>query len=109
MLGELQRQQAGITVVLHGELDLVTLEDLRALLNTAADQQPERLVVDLSDVPFVDVLSLSAVLATADHLHETGGSVVVRGASSAVRRMCGLFNASDLLAPEIPFPRLAAG
>src|SRR5689334_16727626 len=93
LLGELQMQQAVVTVVLHGDLDLVTIEDLRALLEKAAEHQPSRLVIDLSDVPFVDVLSLSAVLATADLVRDVGGAVVVRGASGSVRRMCRMFNA----------------
>lgn len=107
MLGELQMQPTVLTVVLHGELDLVTIEGLRRLLDDAAVQHPGRLVIDLTDVPFVDVLSLSAILATADAVREHDGEATVRGASQAVRRMSALFNATDVLAPEVPLPRIA--
>ncbi|MDQ1697645.1 MAG: hypothetical protein QOJ03_2998 [Frankiaceae bacterium] len=107
MFGELQVQPTVTHVALHGELDLVTVEKLRALLREACAGVPERLVVDLSDVPFVDVLSLSAVLATADALRERGATLTVTGASTAIRRICALLNAEDVLAPVLPLPRVA--
>jgi anti-anti-sigma factor len=107
MIGELQVQPTGNVLSLHGDLDLVTVEPLRQLLREACTDAPPRVVVDLSDVPFVDVLSLSAVLATADALREHGASLVVTGASTAVRRICALLNADDVLAPTLPLPRLA--
>src|SRR5436305_13186177 len=108
MLGELRVQPSETTLVLHGELDLVTVERLRGLLDQACAGEPRRLVVDLSDVPFVDVLSLSTILATADALRDRSASLLVVGASPAVRRMCAVLNADDVLAPAIPMPRIAA-
>lgn len=109
MLGELEVQPMVTTVVLHGELDLVTVEALRSLLDEAAGNEPARLVIDISDVPFVDVLSLSTILATADSVRERGGVAFVRGATLAVRRICALLNAGDVLAAEIPLQRRFAG
>lgn len=107
MLGELQVQAAATTVVLHGELDLVTVEQLRLILDDALRHAPRRLVIDISDVPFVDVLSLSTILATADAVRDQGGTAEVRGATRAVRRVCALLNADDVLAADIvlPLPR----
>ena len=97
------------TVVLHGDLDLVTVEALRALLDDAVVNEPTRLVIDIADVPFVDVLSLSTILATADAVRERGGSAIVRGATAAVRRVCNLLNAEDVLAVDVPLQRRFAG
>lgn len=108
MLGELHLTAGSTVVTLHGDLDLVTVEELRDLLAQACDREPGFVVVDLSDVPFVDVLSLSTILASADGLRERGGALLVRGASGAVRRICALLNARDILAPAIPAPRFAA-
>ena len=108
MLGELQVAPDATVVTLHGDLDLVTLEDLRGLLDRACLGDPTRVVVDLTDVPFVDVLSLSTILASADAVREYGGCLHVRGASGAVRRICALLNAKDVLLPTLPAPRLAA-
>jgi anti-anti-sigma factor len=108
MLGELLVRPAETMVVLHGELDLVTIEQLRELLEQACADAPAQLVVDLSDVPFVDVLSLSTILATADAQRERSATLLVVGASAAVRRMCAVLNADDVLAPDVPMPRVAA-
>lgn len=107
MPGELRIEPSALTVVLHGELDLVTIERLRRLLDTAVSRRPARLVIDLTDVPFVDVLSLSAMLAAADHVRDGGGDAIVRGASPSVRRMCALFNAGDVLPVDLPLQRRA--
>lgn len=108
MLGEVLVQSAETTVRLQGDLDLVTIERLRELLAEACASRPAHVVVDLSNVPFVDVLSLSAILAAADALREHGGRLVVIGASTPVRRVCALLNAEDVLAPDVPAPRLVA-
>jgi anti-sigma B factor antagonist len=109
MLGELEVRPMVTTVVLHGELDLVTVEALRSLLDEAVAHEPSRLVIDLSDVPFVDVLSLSTILATADAVRDRGGVALVRGATAAVRRVCALLNADDVLAADVPLQRRFAG
>ena len=108
MLGELQVAPDATVVTLHGDLDMVTLEELRGLLDEACDGDPSRVVIDLTDVPFVDVLSLSTILASADAVREYGGLLHVRGASGAVRRICAMLNAKDVLLPGLPTPRLAA-
>lgn len=109
MLGELEVRPMVTTVVLHGELDLVTVEALRSLLDDAVHGDPSRLVIDISDVPFVDVLSLSTILATADAVRDRGGVAVVRGATPAVRRVCTILNADDVLVADIPLQRRYAG
>jgi anti-sigma B factor antagonist len=47
-----------------GELDLATVEPFRRELQTVLDGQPSELVIDLSDVTFLDSSGI-AVLATA--------------------------------------------
>ena len=109
MLGELLVQPSETTVRLHGELDLVTVDALRALLDEASAATPRKVVVDITDVPFVDVLSLSSILATADSMRDRDAALVVVGASQSVRRLFEVLNAQDVLAPELPMPRLASG
>jgi anti-sigma B factor antagonist len=98
----------GVTVArLHGDLDLVNVEDLREMLIDLAAGSSPRIVIDLCDVAFVDVLSLSVILGTADELRESGRQLVVEGASNSMRRLCTLLNAEDILAPSVPGPRAA--
>jgi anti-anti-sigma factor len=105
MLGELLVQPTVTTIRLYGDLDMVTVDGLRGLLAQAAASGTDELVVDLTDVGFVDVLSLSAILAAADTLRERGGRLSVRGASGPTRRVCALLNAQDVLMPELPVQR----
>jgi len=107
MLGELVVQPSETTVTLHGELDMVTVDGLRGLLAQACADTPHKVVVDITDVPFVDVLSLSTILAAADALRERGACLIVAGASRSVRRVFSVLNAEDVLAPALPMPRVA--
>jgi anti-sigma B factor antagonist len=104
MLGELLVQPSATTVRLHGELDLVTVDALRALLAEATADIPPKVVVDITDVPFVDVLSLSTILAAADAMRERAAALTVVGASQSVRRLFEVLNAQDVLAPAVPMP-----
>src|SRR3954449_2497966 len=95
MLGELLVQPSATTVRLHGELDLVTVDALRALLAEAAAEAPPKVVVDITDVPFVDVLSLSTILAAADAMREREAPLIVVGASQSVRRLFSGSSSND--------------
>lgn len=107
MLGEVD-VASGVTVArLHGDLDRTSVDGLRDLLDGVCDGESQRVVIDLCDVGFVDVLSLSVILGTADELRETGRYLSVEGASNSVRRLCELLNAEDILAPRLPLPRAA--
>ena len=48
MLGELAVAADSTLVTLHGDLDLVTIEDLRGLLEQACLGDPGRVVIDLT-------------------------------------------------------------
>ena len=57
------RQNGGAVVVhLVGELDLYTAPEVRTVLLELATEQPERLVIDLSEVDFVDSTALGVLI-----------------------------------------------
>jgi anti-anti-sigma factor len=100
MIGDITVDETALHLILHGDLDMVTVDDLRTMLDEIASGPAPAVVVDLSDVAFLDVMSLSVILATADALSETGRRLTVRGASASVRRVCALLNANDVVEPE---------
>jgi anti-sigma B factor antagonist len=51
-----------VVVSLGGELDLYNADEVREALAGAADEQPERLVVDLSGVEFIDSTALGVLI-----------------------------------------------
>src|SRR5438270_11026214 len=63
-----EEQGNAIVVRLAGELDLYNAAEARAALGEASEQQPERLVVDLSEVTFVDSTGLGVLVETRTKL-----------------------------------------
>jgi anti-sigma B factor antagonist len=70
---------------LKGELDMATAGDLSALLKTAADRV-DPMVLDLSEVSFMDSSGLRALLEGAG-LPKENGPTVILDPSPQVRRL----------------------
>lgn len=81
----------------EGDLDLLTVEDLREQLAAAVADDDADVIVDLAKVDHVDIVALSAILATADTLREQGRALHVAAARRELRRVCALLRAEDIL------------
>jgi anti-sigma B factor antagonist len=55
-------RNGGLVVRLAGELDLYNVGEVSVALAQAAEQAPERLVVDLGEVDFLDSTALAALV-----------------------------------------------
>jgi anti-sigma B factor antagonist len=62
VVAAVERRGDAIVVRLAGELDLYNADEARAAIGDAAEQNPERLVVDLSQVTFVDSTGLGVLV-----------------------------------------------
>jgi anti-anti-sigma factor len=93
------RASGGTQRVLHpsGDLDLLTVEDLRTTLSDVIATSRADVVIDLTDVDHVDIVALSSILAAADTLREQGRSLHVAAARRDLRRVCALLRADDIL------------
>jgi anti-sigma B factor antagonist len=60
----IDRPNGSIVIRLAGELDLYNADALRAALFEAAAEEPQRLVVDLADVRFIDSTALGVFVET---------------------------------------------
>jgi anti-sigma B factor antagonist len=67
----------GALVIASGELDVDIVPELRARLAEALETGGGRIVVELSDVTFIDSLSLSAVIGARRKLDPPGRLAVV--------------------------------
>jgi stage II sporulation protein AA (anti-sigma F factor antagonist) len=77
-----RRDQDGTTVVgVSGEVDLASSPDLTACL----DQVDGVVVVDLSDVTFLDSSGMGALVAARKRLQADGGDLTVRAPRDNVR------------------------
>lgn len=68
---------SGIVIKASGELDIATAPGLRDRLNAAIESGVTRIVVDLSEVVFVDSLSLASIVGAQTRLAERGRLAVV--------------------------------
>jgi len=61
-VGAIERRQGAVIVRLVGELDLYNAPEVRSALLEVCAEDPERLVVDLGDVDFVDSTALGVLI-----------------------------------------------
>ena len=61
-VAEIERRNGAAIVHLVGELDLYNAQELRSALLDLCTEQPERLVVDLAEVGFVDSTALGVLI-----------------------------------------------
>jgi anti-sigma B factor antagonist len=65
-----ERRNGAVVVHLVGELDLYNAPEVRAALLELCSEQPERLVVDLSEVDFVDSTALGVLIEARTTLEQ---------------------------------------
>ena len=61
-----------VVVRLGGELDLYNAEEVRAALADAIARSPERIVIDMADVEFVDSTALGVLIEARSKLGRDG-------------------------------------
>ena len=61
-VGGVERLNGAVVIHLVGELDLYNAPEVRATLLEVCSEQPERVVVDLADVAFVDSTALGVLI-----------------------------------------------
>jgi anti-sigma B factor antagonist len=71
---------AGITrLAIEGELDAVTVSDLRADIEKLLSGRPKRVEVDLSSLRMVDSSGVGALVSLYKRVRAQGGDVIVTG------------------------------
>jgi anti-anti-sigma factor len=86
---EVEARQGTTTIVVSGELDLVTMPYLAAQLALAVQDRPGRLVFDLSGTHFMDCGS-ARLITTAGQWLPGGGRPVISRPRPGVRRVLEL-------------------
>lgn len=81
-------------VVLTGDLDIATFEDARERLEAAERGGPELLVVDLSELRFVDSTGVRLILSADERARQEGRRLALRLGDGLARRV---FNALGLV------------
>jgi anti-sigma B factor antagonist len=66
----IERLDGAVVVALAGELDLYNVGEVRTALLACCDEQPDRLIVDLSEVKFIDSTALGVLIEARSRLSE---------------------------------------
>jgi anti-sigma B factor antagonist len=83
---EVREVGAAVVVRLSGEIDLDVALEFRSGLLTAAENGPN-VVVDFTDVTFIDSSGLSALILASRDIAGRGGTLVLAGPRGAVREV----------------------
>jgi anti-sigma B factor antagonist len=75
------------TVALHGEIDVLTVDRVRAALAGALAAEPQELTVDLSELRFIDSTGLGALIAGFQRARDAGVSFRLAHPTPAVRQI----------------------
>ncbi len=90
---------------LEGEIDLHVSPRVAAALGAMIDQRPERLVVDLSAVSYIDSSGLAVLIEGMQNVEAYGGKFVLAGLQEKVRP---IFEMARLDQVFIIFPHVDA-
>ena len=71
-VGGIDRRNGAVVIHLVGELDLYNAPEMRTALLELCSEQPERLVVDLEQVDFVDSTALGVLIEARTKLDNRG-------------------------------------
>ena len=88
-VASVERADGSIVVSLAGELDLYNAEEIKSAVREAGARKPDRLVIDLAEVGFVDSTVL-AVLIDARRRQLGHGTFHLAAPSREVRRALGV-------------------
>jgi anti-sigma B factor antagonist len=78
------------TVALAGRLDASNAQTLKESLEQLIDGGTTQLVVDLTQVPFVDSAGLAALVSTLKAIRRVGGNVLLSGVQPQARTVFSL-------------------
>ena len=68
----LDQEARTTTVALHGEVDVLTVDQVRVALTDALAADPSEIVVDLSDLTFIDSTGLGALVFGFQRARDAG-------------------------------------
>lgn len=91
---EVTVEEGGVSVVrVVGEIDIATVDSVRAAVATAMERGPTRLVIDMAAVSFMDSSGIAVLIEAARQTD----SVLIRRPSNAVRRVIETTGLTEVL------------
>jgi anti-anti-sigma factor len=92
-----RREGDSVTVAVAGEIDLATADNLDAAIRDAEKTEIGRIVVDLSDLSFLDSTGLEVLLqASVRHRQDGNRLIFVPSKHDSVTRLIALTHTSEM-------------
>jgi anti-sigma B factor antagonist len=86
------------TVVLTGELDVMSAPELRECLRRCIADGFFEITLDLADLRFIDSSGIAVLVATVRDLEPHAGRLVIHNPSNQARKVMGITGLADLVA-----------
>ena len=86
-VASLDRDGGVVTVALHGEVDVLNVEQVRVALGEALAQRPGRIEVDLADLSFIDSIGLGALIFGFQRSRDAGVGFRLAHPTAGVRQV----------------------
>jgi anti-sigma B factor antagonist len=94
---ETEREGDSITIALFGEIDLATVEQLVLAIRRAEETDVGRIVLDLSELSFLDSTGLSALLEANARSRQNGNRLTfIPSKHEAVTRVLALTDTTEI-------------
>ena len=93
---EVNATDEATVIHVRGEIDMATAGRLRDVIEPHMGPE-QTIILDLSEVDFMDSSSLHVLIQARGRLTENGGSLILRNPSRAAHRVLTVGGASDLL------------
>jgi anti-sigma B factor antagonist len=77
----------GVVLELGGELDLASAPEVERQLSEIEGERPDRILIDLSDVSFMDSTGLALMLRAQQSAQTNGHQLCLRSGSPQVQRL----------------------
>jgi len=81
------RESDGVRLMLRGELDMSGVLETEAAVKAAAQLTDGRLLIDLTELDFMDVFGARALLRVADEVLSSGRDVAIANPNRHIRRL----------------------
>jgi anti-sigma B factor antagonist len=90
----------GVVLALSGELDVASAPELNKCLSELAPESHARVVLDLSELRFVDSPGINVLLTAKQEAQDEGRVLVLRRPTAQVQRVFAVLGLSDWLTLE---------
>ena len=82
-----QKSPAGHHVIaVRGEIDLYTAPDLKQVLTNAIEGGERRVVIDLTEVAFLDSTALGVLIGSVKRLRSRGGALAIVNTDTSITK-----------------------